>query len=130
MEFIQDPWMDLEDGLGLQTVSSDPGIVPFEVINNYMNLPYNQWPLLQGQQLNGNTLFENLGNALGSTTNPGVMHNLQSSLNNLKARVRGGTVNVTSNKVFNKLANDPTTRSTERALNLLRSVSVRNYFCF
>ncbi|KAJ8064841.1 hypothetical protein OCU04_007150 [Sclerotinia nivalis] len=128
MEFIQSPWMDLEDGLGLQTVSSDLGIVPFAVINDYMNLPYSQWPLLQGQQLNGNTLFENLPNALGSTSNPGVMPNLQASLNNLKSRVWGATVNATSNKIFNKLANNPTTRSTERALSLLRSgMAVFNY---
>ncbi|KAF7954894.1 uncharacterized protein EAE97_000153 [Botrytis byssoidea] len=123
MEFVQNPRIDLEDGQGEQTVPLDLGTVPFAVINDYMNLPYNQWPGLAGQQLNNNSLFGNLGNALGSTAVPRVMPNLQASLNNVKTRVWGAIVNTNANPTFNRYANNPTTRNTESALSLLRSAS-------
>ncbi|KAB8300162.1 hypothetical protein EYC80_000389 [Monilinia laxa] len=50
MSFVQFPWVDIYSGEYSKTVSRGLGTVPFDIINNYMNLPYNQWENLEGQR--------------------------------------------------------------------------------
>ncbi|KAF7907130.1 uncharacterized protein EAF01_004717 [Botrytis porri] len=113
MSFIQEPLSDLEDGLGPQTVPIELGTVPFEVINDFMNAPYNEWEALNGRDDNANPLLKNHANALGSTSNPRVMTNLQASLNRKKSRIRNSRVIATANQNFARLANNPKTQQPE-----------------
>ncbi|TGO86464.1 hypothetical protein BPOR_0301g00060 [Botrytis porri] len=108
-----EPLSDLEDGLGPQTVPIELGTVPFEVINDFMNAPYNEWEALNGRDDNANPLLKNHANALGSTSNPRVMTNLQASLNRKKSRIRNSRVIATANQNFARLANNPKTQQPE-----------------
>lgn len=120
-EFIQNPVMDLLDGNGPIRAPASLAAIPFNVIRDYMNIPYNEWP--GTDQTSTESHFTEFANALGSTTNVGVMTNLQRDLNNVKSRVWDTNVDVTSNKTFDPLAANPTVANTQRALELLRGVS-------
>ncbi|CAD6439909.1 fe413bcc-81cd-4684-94dd-b64089d9f75f-CDS [Sclerotinia trifoliorum] len=109
MSFIQEPYLDLEDGQGLQTVPADLGSVSFDVINDFINIPYKS------------------RNSLGSNSNPGVMPNLQASLSRVRARIWNSRVNATPNENFTSLANNPKIQNTQRALSLILSVSDQKY---
>ncbi|PQE23944.1 mutanase protein [Rutstroemia sp. NJR-2017a WRK4] len=104
LEFAQYPHIDLEDGKGIQTV---PGLLncSFDVIQEYMNKPYNTWVSLgsPGQSSNGNSLFGRLAQALGSKTNPSVMPNCDKAINRMKARIVDTTLQPSSdaNTIYN-----------------------------
>jgi hypothetical protein len=112
--------MDLQDGNGPITPA---GLVPipFTIIENFAAADYRLWPNVPADAPFGN-LFDDLADALGSTNNPDVMTNLEHVLNLVKTRV-WRALDVTSNDVWGPLVATPTTRNTQDALDLMRSVS-------
>jgi len=119
-EFAQTLSMDLQDGNGPITPA---GLVPipFTIIENFAAVDYRLWPNVPADGPFGN-LFDDLADALGSTSNPDVMTNLEHLLNLVKTRV-WRALDVTSNDVWGPLAATPTTSNTQDALDLMRSVS-------
>jgi hypothetical protein len=128
-EFIQNPYLDLEDGNGLTRAPANQQPILFNVVRDYMQIPYNEWPFASESGIpNVGSLFQDIAEALGSTTNPSVMTNLQEDLNNVKSRVWDTFVDPTADGVFLPLANNPTVANTSSALDLLRSVSSQILF--
>lgn len=107
-------------GLGDQTVPSELGEIPFDIIRDYMNSPYYRWA--PSDSTNPNSLFDDLAVSLGSTEFPRVMTNLQRILNVMKALVWNTYNNPSSDEVFKRLAH-PTIANTRAGLQLLRDVS-------
>lgn len=97
--FAQILTIDLADGNGDIVPAALQGLTPisFDMIANFMAVPYAQWPGVQNQGLDpGRSLLSDLANDLGSVTNPTPMTNLEGSENRMKARIYDTFVNPTS----------------------------------
>lgn len=125
LEFVQNPEYDLADGNGVIRAPANLQAIPFNIIRQYMAIPYREWPnipedlTLPADQ----SLFSDMADALGSTSNVEVMTNLESPLNGVKSRIWDASVLVTSEEVWKPLVETPTVANTQNALDLLRSVS-------
>jgi hypothetical protein len=126
LEFAQVLQLDLGDGNGVVVPAGAAGLnpIPYSMIVTYMAIPYANWPSLQGLGLDPTrSLFTDLANALGSTSNPAVMTNLEGGMNLMKARVWDTIVNPTADDKWNALASNPSEANTAKALSLIQVVS-------
>jgi hypothetical protein len=126
LEFAQVLQIDLDDGNGVVVPVGAQGLnpIPYSMIVSYMAIPYANWPNFQGLGLDPTrSLFTDLANALGSTSNPYVMTNLEGSMNLMKARVWDTIVDPTSDTKWNALASNPSEANTAKALSLIQVVS-------
>ena len=118
--FLTNPEMDILDGNGIIRVSANLRAIPFEVIRDYMNIPYAQWTGLPFPALQ--TLFYDIAEALGSTINPSVMTNLEAVLNGVKTLI-WQMIQVAADDVWQSYVNIPTTANTALAMRSLQEVS-------
>jgi hypothetical protein len=119
--------MDLVDGNGVQTDALTP--ITFNTIRRWADVPYRDW-VNNGLPAGFDTsilppqgsFFSDIMDAMGSSSNPEVMTNLDGALNRYKATVVNTDVDPVADDVFDPLAESPTRQNTAAALTLLRQV--------
>lgn len=122
-QFVQSVELDIFDGRGTQSYSHICPPVSFDILAHFANQPYQSWPIVPANAPGGShSAMTDAADALGSSSNPTVLTNLEQSLNGYKAEVWDTYDDPTSDDVFNKLIKTPTTASTKTALNFLRRV--------
>lgn len=124
-EYVQNPSMDLADGNGVQTDALTP--ITFDTIRRWADVPYRDWVnngLPAGFDtsiLPPGSFFSDIMDAMGSSSNPEVMTNLDEVLNRYKASMVNTDINPIADSNFDPLT-DPTRQNTAAALTLLRQV--------
>jgi hypothetical protein len=125
LEYAQTLTMNLADGNG-DIQAAGLTTIPFNIITDYMAIPYQEWPNIDPEIARDlpayESLFYDLAEALGSVDNPEPMTNLEHGQNLVKTRIWRSSFDVTADNVWNALL-PPTTANTAAALNLIRSVS-------
>lgn len=124
-DFIQNPQLDLNDGNGMVRAPANLQAIPFNVIRDYMAIPYIEWPNFDSSLPlpPDQSLFSDMAQSLGSTFNVAVMTNLDFNLNGVKSRVWDTYRLVSSDDTWYPFANTPTVANTQSALELIRAVS-------
>ncbi|KAF2717776.1 hypothetical protein K431DRAFT_297554 [Polychaeton citri CBS 116435] len=127
-EYFQTGTMDLEDGQGT-IFRSQYTSIDFDVIFDYMATGYRVWvPENVEENPPPGSLFYDLADALGSSSNPGVMSNLEYNLNILKGRLYTRQGDPSSNTAFGNQMDYPGQGTAEAALSNLNAVlGVFNY---
>ncbi|KAM0145765.1 hypothetical protein ACHAPG_011470 [Botrytis cinerea] len=125
MSFIQNPEIDVDDGLGYQSVPIDLGRIPFATIRDYMARPYYLWA--PSDSTNAHSLFDDLADSLGSSTVPQLMTNLQRSINIMKARVWNSNINPIAQDRLDKLKHATIANTRETLQALREGMAVFNY---
>lgn len=84
-EYAQRGTLDILDGTAPR--QTQLRTVPFDILAHFLNNDYRRWPnVVPGHALPGSAA-EDVADALGSTSNPDVLANLEENLNGVKARV-------------------------------------------
>lgn len=132
LEFAQILKLGLDDGNRVVVVPSAASMtpIPYSIFATCMSIPSANWQPLQGLGLDlTRSLFTDLAQALGSTTNPQVMKNLVGSLNLMKAVFWGTIVDPTADTKWNALATNPSEQNTAKALALrMAQLSHRHFY--
>lgn len=121
--------MDLADGNGEQSSNLPP--ISYDIISRWAVVPYREWVnngLPAGFDMDlidrPGSFANDLMDALGSTSNPTVMTNLDGALNRYKARVLNTRDDAIADGRFEFWANNPSIQNTGAALSELRLVSL------